>query len=82
MNQKRVYRLYREEGLQIRRRCGRKRAVRPRQAVEAADQRWSIDPVHDELATGRRLLRPPVVDDHTRESVAIFADHSIPAERV
>lgn len=85
VNHKRVYRLYREEGLQIRRRRGRKRAVRPRQVLEtpeAADQRWSIDFVHDELATGRRLRCLTVVDDFTRESVAIYADHSIPAERV
>lgn len=85
VNHKRVYRVYAEEGLQIRRRRGRKRAARARQALETPqgpDERWSMDFVHDELATGRRLRCFTVVDDFTRESVAIYADHSIPAERV
>lgn len=85
LNHKRVYRLYREEGLQVRRRRRRKRAVRPRRVMEtpeAANERWSMDFVHDQLASGRRLRCFTVVDDFTRESVAIEADHSVPGERV
>jgi len=85
LNHKRVYRLYREEGLQVRRRRRRKRAVRPRRAMEmpgAANERWSMDFVHDELANGRRLRCFTVVDDFTRESVVIDVAHSIPGERV
>ena len=85
LNHKRVYRLYREEGLQIRRRRKRKRAARPRRAMEmptAENERWSMDFVHDQLASGRRLRCFTVVDDFTRESVVIDVAHSIPAERV
>jgi putative transposase len=49
---------------------------------EAANERWSMDFVHDQLASGRRLRCFTVVDDFTRESVAIEADHSVPGERV
>lgn len=85
VNHKRVYRLYREEGLQVRRRRRRKRAIRPRRVLEtpsAASERWSMDFIHDELATGRRLRCLTVVDDFTREAVAIDVSNSIPGERV
>jgi len=85
VNHKRVYRLYREEGLQVRRRRRRKRAARPRRTLEmpaAPSQRWSMDFVHDELASGRRLRCLTVVDDFTREAVAIHVAHSIPGEHV
>jgi putative transposase len=85
VNHKRIYRLYREEGLQIRRRRKRKRSARPRRVMsvpETANERWSMDFVHDELASGRRLRCFTVVDDFTRESVAIDVRHSIPSERV
>ena len=85
LNHKRLYRLYREEGLQVRRRRRRKRAIRPRRVMEvpaAANERWSMDFVHDQLASGRRLRCLTVVDDFTRESVVIEVDHSIPGDRV
>lgn len=85
LNHKRVYRLYREEGLQIRRRRRRRRAVRARRSMElpsASSVRWSMDFVHDQLASGQRLRCLTIVDDFTREAVAIDVDHSIPAERV
>lgn len=85
VNHKRLYRIYVEERLQIRRRRKRKRSSRPRKAIELPTrptERWSMDFVHDELSTGRRLRCFTVVDDFTRESVVIEADHSIPAERV
>jgi putative transposase len=85
LNHKRVYRLYREEGLQIRRRRRRKRSARPRRVMnvpEAANERWSMDFVHDQLASGRRLRCFTVVDDFTRESVVIDVAYSIPSERV
>ena len=49
---------------------------------EAANERWSMDFVHDQLASGRRLRCFTVVDDFTRESVVIDVAHSIPGERV
>src|SRR3546814_15600956 len=56
-NHKKVFRLYREEGLAVRRRRGRKRALgtrRPMLLPEAANERWSLDFVSDALADGRR----------------------------
>jgi putative transposase len=49
---------------------------------EAANERWSMDFVHDQLASGRRLRCLTVGDDHTRESVVIEVDHSIPGDQV
>jgi putative transposase len=83
-NPKRTYRLYREEGLQIRTKR-RKKLVRPRipMAVpDRANERWSMDFVSDQLATGRRLRVLNVVDDFTRECVLQVVDFSISGERV
>jgi transposase InsO family protein len=66
----RIYRLYREEGLTVRQRRARRRAVgTPAQIlVEAkADARWSLHFVHDQLACRRRFRILYVVDDVTRE---------------
>jgi putative transposase len=69
VNLKRVYRLYREEGLAVRR-LRRKRVVRtaPLNAqLAAANQEWSLDFITDALATGRGLRMLTVVDSFTRE---------------
>ena len=84
-NRKVVYRLYRAEGLAVRRRTRRKlRVARPEPvaAIERANQRWSMDFVHDYLADGRRLRTLNVVDAYTRECLAIEVDTSLPAARV
>jgi len=68
----RIYRLYREEGLSVRKRKARRRAVGTRSPilVEArANARWSLDFVHDQFACGRRFRVLNVVDDVTREAV-------------
>jgi putative transposase len=85
VNHKRVYRLYREEGLAVRRRkrvrrCGRGSVVRP--APVEANQRWSMDFVSDSLANGRRVRILTVVDDFTRECLAMEVDTSLPGLRV
>ena len=81
MNHKRVYRLYREEGLSVRRRK-RKRmagiARVPTMAPERPNQRWSMDFVSDALASGRRIRVLTVIDDFTRESLALEVDTSLP----
>lgn len=85
VNHKCVYRLFREEGLQVRRRRRRKRAVQPRRTLETPTtpiQRWSMDFVHDELTGGRQLHCLTVVDDISREAVAIHLAHSIPGEHM
>jgi len=66
VNRKRVQRLYREERLTVRRRGGRKRAMgtrRPMVTPQAANQRWSLDFVSDQLTDGRRFRILAVVDD-------------------
>ena len=58
VNRKKTQRLYREEGLSVRRRRGRKRATGSRApilTVATPNARWSVDFVHDQLVTGRRL---------------------------
>ena len=79
INRKKTQRLYREEGLTVRRRKGRKR--RPR-CWRWPNQRWSLDFVHDQLATGRRFRILNIVDDVTRGCLRAVLDTSISARRV
>ena len=81
----RIYRLYREEGLSVRKPKARRRAVGTRAPilVEAkANARWSLDFVHAQFACGRRFRVHNVVDDVTRECVAAIPDTSISGRRV
>ena len=81
----RIYRLYREEGLGVRKRKGRKRAIGVRAPilVEARpNARWSLDFVHDQMANGRRFRILNVVDDVTHECLASIPDTSISGQRV
>jgi putative transposase len=85
INHKRVYRLYRDEGLAVRKRSRKRRAPSPRRPLEqatASNQRWSLDFMNDTLATGRTFRVLCIVDNFTRESPAIEVDHSLPAGRV
>jgi putative transposase len=80
VNLKKVYRLYREEGLAVRKRRGRRRALGTRAALalpQAANQRWSLDFVADQLACGRRFRILTVVDDFTRECLAAATGTSL-----
>jgi putative transposase len=81
----RIYRLYREEGLTVRKRKARRKAVGTRAPilVEARpNTRWSLDFVHDQLACGRRFRILNIVDDVTRECLAAVPDTSISGSRV
>lgn len=81
----RVYRLYREEGLGVRKRKGRKRAIGVRAPilVEARpNARWSLDFVHDQMANGRRFRVLNITDDITHECLAAIPDTSISGHRV
>lgn len=85
VNRKRVQRIYREEKLTVRRRGGRKRAMGTRRPIEtpvAANQRWSLDFVSDQISDGRRFRILAVVDDCTRECLGLVADTSISGLRV
>ena len=88
VNKKRVHRLWREEGLKV---PGGKQQKRLRLAegvsengcirkrAEHKDHVWSYDFVMDETEDGRRLKMMPVVDEHTRECLAIEVERSITA---
>jgi len=81
----RIYRLYREEGLTVRKRKARRRAIGTRTPIliEArVNARWSLDFVHDQFARGRRFRILNIVDDVTRECLAAIPDTSISGKRV
>ena len=85
VNSKRVQRLYREEKLMVRRRGGRKRAMGTRRPLEiplVANQRWSLDFVADQMTDGRRFRILTVIDNCTRECLALVADTSLSGRRV
>jgi putative transposase len=85
VNHKRLFRLYREERLVVRRRGGRKRALGTRAPMllpQVPNDRWSVDFVADQFIDGRRLRIFVVVDDCTRECLALVVDTSISGTRV
>ncbi len=77
VNKKLVYRLYREEGLVLKRRRPKRRrsaaARELRPVPTAANERWAMDFVHDTLAGGQAIRVLTVLDVHTRECVALVA---------
>ena len=84
VNHKCVYRIYREEGLSVRRRC-RKRVARercPTPAPSGPNQHWALDFVSDALSWGRKIRMLTIVDAFTRESLAIEVDTSLSGVRV
>ena len=85
VNHKRIYRLYCEEGLKLRKR--RRRACAQIERVPLtlptkADERYSMDFMRDTLVDGRVFRILNIVDDYTRECLAIEVDTSLPGERV
>ena len=85
VNQKKLRRLYREEKLQVRKRGGRKRALgtrRPLLVPERPNERWSLDFVSDAFTDGRRFRVLAIVDDFSRECLALVADTSLSGLRV
>lgn len=85
LNRKRTQRLYREEGLAVRRRRNRKRALGTRAPLGAeavVNARRSVDFVQDQFADGRRFRILNIIDDVTKESLAAVVDTSISGRRV
>jgi putative transposase len=85
VNHKRVYRLYCEEGLKLRKRRRRARAQVERVPLSApvkADERYSMDFMRDTLADGRVFRTLNIVDDYRRECLAVEVDTSLPGARV
>lgn len=85
LNHKKLFRLYREERLAVRRRGSRKRALGTRAPMAIPDgpnQRWSLDFVADALIDSRRFRILGVVDDFSRECLALVVDTSLSGVRV
>jgi len=84
-NHKRIERIYREEGLQVRRRI-RKRVTRaarqPLVRPTQLNERWSMDFVADSLADKRRIRLLNILDEYSRECLQIEVDTSLPGARV
>lgn len=79
-NHKRVYRLYQEAGLSVRRRKRRHGVALERERLElpaCPNDVWSMDFVSDALSNGRRIKALTIVDDFTKEAVDIAVDHGI-----
>ena len=84
-NHKRVYRVYCQMGLNLKRRVKRvlpKRIVQPLAVVAQANHQWALDFMHDSLYCGKRFRTLNILDEATRECLAIEVDTSLPAERV
>lgn len=85
VNHKRVYRLYKLEGLHVRTKRRRRFAASPRLTLDKVtkpNQRWSMDFVSDHLVDGRRFRTLNVVDQFARISPGILVETSISGERV
>jgi putative transposase len=85
VNHKRVHRLYRHEGLMVRRRLRKRIAAGnrvPLPIATRANERWSLDFMSDQLADGRVFRTLNIVDDFTRECLAIEVDTSLTGRRV
>ena len=84
VNHKRVYRLYVEGKLSLRRKRGRKRSTvrQPQPAAVAANQVWSVDFMSDALSSGRRFRTLNIVEDYTRECLEIEVDTSLAGVRM
>ena len=81
----RIYRLYHEEGLMVRKRKARRRAIGTRAPIQVEakpNARWSLDFVHDQMANGRRFRVLNIKDDVTLECLAAIPDTSISSRRV
>ena len=85
VNHKRTERIYREEGLSLRKRKRKKTAAMTRVILPAAErpnERWSMDFATDSIVTGRRFRALAIVDDYSRECPAIEVDTSLGGRRV
>lgn len=85
MNWKKLYWLYREERLTVRKRVGHKRAVGIRKPIaipQEPNQRWTLDFMSDALEDGRRFRVLNVIADFSRECLPAVVDPSLGGARV
>jgi len=85
VNHKRVHRIYREEGLAMRRKQAKRLRAAARSPLELptqANQVWTMDFTKDRLAGGRGFRTLNLMDGYTREALWIEVDTSLPGPRV
>ena len=84
VNHKRIYRVYREAGLMIRRKARKhlRREGPPRPSLMRPNEEWALDFVHDAAASGRKFRALSVVGPYTRECLALEVDTSMASRRV
>lgn len=86
VNRKRVYRLYRQEGLSLRHKRPKRHVMAARRSewpvAMRPNEQWSMDFVSDALFDGRRIRALTLVDNYTREALAIVVDSGIRGEHV
>lgn len=86
INHKRVYRIYKEEGLNLRNKSKRKKISAPRvpdkTLATAINDCWAMDFVSDQLFDGKRFRALTIIDTFSRECLAIYVDKSIKGEDV
>ena len=85
INHKKFYRLYKELNLQLRRKKKKtsyQRATNKIKQVVKPNQRWSMDFLSDSISTGRRIRILSIIDEYSRECLALEADTSLSGERV
>lgn len=85
INHKKLFRIYKQLGLKVLKRGGRKRALGTRvvpMPLVRKNQEWSLDFVHDALSNGRRIRLLTIVDDFIRERIKIAVETSLNGQRV
>jgi len=85
VNKKRVYRIYIEEGLQVRTKIRKKHVSQPRVKLPVpsrVNERWSMDFIHDSLSNGRKFRVLTVVDQFSRECPVLGVDSSLSGKKV
>lgn len=88
VNRKRIWRLWHREGWKVPQKSGKKRRLGTgsngcaRRRAEGKDQVWAWDFIHDRTTAGRPLKWLSVVDEYTRECLALEVERRLPATRV
>lgn len=86
INHKRVYRLWRREGLAVPKQVKKRRGTKPKQerplSATEPNQVWTVDCLQDQTTSGQKLRLLTVTDEFTRESLAIEVGRSLTAKRV